>query len=233
MGQYSDYKTTLKSIPMAFQLSSIYHLAEHVISTVKHFLFELMFLLFMLVGLGLQSVAQTSESPVNVPPNLKNFILKGYEVLDITKGDLNRDAYPDAIMVLFKKGERETSNVIDHPEKRPLLILIGQANKTYKMAARSDNAVYCVDCGGQMGDPFTGITIKNGYFSVEHYGGSGWRWTRIITFKYSPSEKTWFLHKDGGEHFHATSREEVKTPVKTVKDFGKVPFNKFDIYKDK
>lgn len=218
---------------MSFRLPSINRLLEHVISTVKRFLVELLFLLLMLTGFGLQSVAQTPESSVNVPSNLKNFILKGYEVLDITKGDLNRDAYPDAIMVLFKKGERETSDVIDHPEKRPLLILIGQANKSYKLATRSDNAVYCVDCGGQMGDPFTGITIKNGYFSVEHYGGSGWRWTRIITFKYSPTDKNWFLHKDGGEHFHATSREEVITPVKTVKDFGKVPFNKFDIYKDK
>ena len=160
---------------MAFRLPSINRLLEHVVSTVKRFLVELLFLLLMLTGFGLQSVAQTPESSVSVPSNLKNFILKGYEVLDITKGDLNRDAYPDAIMVLFKKGERETSDVIEHPEKRPLLILIGQANKSYKLAARSDNAVYCVDCGGQMGDPFTGITIKNGYFSVEHYGGSGWR----------------------------------------------------------
>ncbi|WP_345953957.1 hypothetical protein [Mucilaginibacter sp. PAMB04168] len=154
-------------------------------------------------------------------------------MLDITKGDLNRDTYPDAIMILCKKDERETSDVINHPEKRPLLVLLGEANKTYKLAARSNNAVYCVDCGGQMGDPFTGVTIKNGYFSVEHYGGSGWRWTRIITFKYATAEKNWFLYKDGGERFHATSREEVKTPVKTVKDFGKVPFIKFDIYKEK
>jgi hypothetical protein len=191
------------------------------------------FSLLLLIGLSTRGFAQTPKLSVDVPANLKNFIPKGYEALDLTKGDLNPDTYPDAILVLYKKGEEKTSDVIDHPEKRPLLVLIGQANKTYKLAARSDNAVYCVDCGGQMGDPFTGVTIKNGYFSVEHYGGSGWRWTRIITFKYSPTEKYWFLHKDGGERFHAISHEEVKTPVKTVKNFGKVPFNKFDIYKDK
>ena len=81
-------------------------------------------------------------------------------------------------------------------------------------------------------DPKQGVTIKNGYFSVEHYGGSGWRWTRIVTFKYSPADKNWFLHKDGGERFNAISKEEVKTTVKTVKNFGKVPFQKFDIYKE-
>ncbi|MCZ4224824.1 hypothetical protein [Pedobacter rhodius] len=185
----------------------------------------------LLTVLGLQSVAQTPKLSVDVPANLKNFIPKDYDVLDLTRGDLNRDAYPDAIMVLYKKGEEKTSDVISHPEKRPLLLLIGQADKTYKLATQNDNAVYCVDCGGQMGDPFTGITIKNGYFSVEHYGGSGWRWTRIITFKYAAQEKNWFLYKDGGEHFHAISHEEVKTDVKTVKNFGKVPFVKFDIYK--
>ncbi|WP_211166234.1 hypothetical protein [Mucilaginibacter robiniae] len=183
--------------------------------------------------MSLQSLGQPPKEAVAVPANLKSFIPKGYEALDLTQGNLNRDAYPDAVLVLYKVGEEKSSNVISHPEKRPLLVLVGQANKTYQLAARSNNAVYCVDCGGQMGDPFTGITIKNGYFSVEHYGGSGWRWTRIVTFKYNTAEKSWYLFKDGGERFHAISHEQGKTEIKTVKDFGKVPFERFDIYKDK
>ncbi|WP_051666539.1 hypothetical protein [Pedobacter sp. R20-19] len=173
-----------------------------------------------------------TDDHVQVPTALKKYIPKGFDALEMAKGDLNRDAYADIILVLKKRGEEKTSDVINHPEKRPLLILLGQADKTYKLAARSDNSVYCVDCGGMMGDPFTGITIKNGYFSVEHYGGSGQRWTRIVTFKYLPAEKNWFLFKDGGERFHATAPEEVKTEVKTVKNFGKIPFQKFDIYKE-
>jgi hypothetical protein len=188
------------------------------------------YLLLLLVVISLPSTAQTPKLDVSVPVNVKSFIPKGYVALDLTKGDLNRDAYTDAILVLYKQGEEKSSDVIKHPEKRPLLVLLGQPNNIFKLATRSDNAVYCVDCGGQMGDPFTGITIKNGYFSVEHYGGSGWRWTRIITFKYAPAEKKWFLYKDGGERFHAITHEEVKTPVKTAKNFGKVPFEKFDIY---
>jgi len=185
-----------------------------------------------LAGVATPGMAQPSGMPVKVPAVLKPFVLKGYEVLDLTTGDLNRDKYPDAIMILYKKGEEKTSDVIDHPEKRPLLVLLGNAGKSYTLAARSDNAVYCVDCGGQMGDPFTGVTVKNGYFSVEHYGGSGWRWTRIVTFKYQPEAKNWFLFKDGGERFHATDPEKVKTELKTAKNFGKVPFSHFDIYKE-
>lgn len=44
-------------------------------------------------------------------------------------------------------------------------------------------------------NPYSGLTIKNGYFSVEHYAGSAWRWTRIPTFKYSKAENDWFYIK--------------------------------------
>lgn len=168
----------------------------------------------------------------NLSPSLAQFVPDGYTPLDTTSGDLNLDQYPDMIMVLKKNGEDTTSDVVEHPEKRPLLILTGQAGNTYRLAARNDNAVYCIDCGGTMGDPFTEVVIRKGYFSIEHYGGSGWRWTRTITFKYSPADNYWYLHKDGGDSFHAAEPEKVTTKVKTTKDFGKVPFDRFDIYKE-
>lgn len=168
----------------------------------------------------------------NLPPALSQFIPQGYAILDTANGDLNLDQYPDVIMILKKNGEDSTSDVVNHPEKRPLLILTGQADKSYKLAARSDNAVYCVNCGGSMGDPYQDVVINKGYFSIEHYGGSSWRWTRTITFKYSPSDNYWYLHKDGGDSFNASDPDKVKTTVKTTKNFGKVPFYKFDIYKE-
>lgn len=196
---------------------------------------KLLFTLTALTHLFIVSFSDSihQEDEVVVPAAIKKYIPAGFEALNVTKGDLNRDAYADIILVLKKKGEEKTSDVNDHPEKRPLLILLGQADKSFKLAAKSSNAVYCVDCGGMMGDPFTGISIKNGYFSVEHYGGSGHRWTRIVTFKYAPQEKNWFLFKDGGERFHVSAPEEVKEEVKTAKDFGKVAFQTFDIYKEK
>jgi len=174
---------------------------------------------------------QTNDVPV--PAALKKFVPKGYQVLNITKGDLNLDAYPDVIMVLKKISEEETTNDVDHPEKRPLLILTGQPDKSYRLAARSENTVYCFKCGGIMGDPFSDITIKKGYFTVEHFGGSAWRWTRFVTYKYSSADKNWYLHKDGHESYHATEPEKGKTTTYTIKDFGKVPFTQFDIYKEK
>jgi hypothetical protein len=168
----------------------------------------------------------------DLPPTLTQFVPPGYTALDTTSGDLNLDDYRDMIMVLKKNGEDTSSDVSEHPEKRPLLILTGQADNTYKLAGRNDNTVYCIDCGGIMGDPFMDIVIKNGYFSVEHYGGSAWRWARTITYRYSPADNYWFLHKDGHESFHASIPDKVETKIRTTKDFGKVPFDEFDIYKD-
>ena len=181
---------------------------------------------------GLKNIDSTKTAE-RLKTYLLTFVPKDYSILDTATGNLNLDEYPDMILVLKKNGEEKTSDVVDHPEKRPLLILVGQPDGTFKLVARNDNTVYCVDCGGMMGDPYQGITIKNGYFSVEHYGGSAWRWTRIITYKYSKAENYWFLHKDGSDSFHATEPEKVESEILTTKNFGKVPFDKFDIYKEK
>jgi hypothetical protein len=167
-----------------------------------------------------------------VPAAIRRALPAGYTVLDAAQGDLNRDARPDWLVVLHRPNEAKTSDVIDHPTKRPLLVFVGGAGGTYTLAARSDNAVYCVDCGGMMGDPFMHLTIKKGYFTVEHYGGSAQRWTRFVTFKYDPAARTWLLHRDGSEQFDATDPEHSTTTATTTKNFGRVPLARFDIYKE-
>lgn len=165
-----------------------------------------------------------------LPRSIAAVIPAGYSVLDTTAGDLNQDAYPDMVVVLKKDGEESAETDVDNPVKRPLLVMTGGADGSYSLVARNDNTVYCATCGGMMGDPYTGVTISKGYFSVEHYGGSSWRWSRIVTYKYSPADKTWLLHKDGGESFNTNEPEKVTEKVRSVKDFGRVPFEAFDIY---
>jgi hypothetical protein len=163
-----------------------------------------------------------------LPQSAHDLIPENYGLLNATYGDLNRDSINDLVMVLYRKGEEDSSGEV----KRPLLLLVGQPDSTYKLVAKSEKAVYCKNCGGMMGDPFQRIAIKNGYFSVEHYGGSAWRWTRTITFKYNAEENKWYLHKDGSESFHAADPEKVTSKILTMKDFGKVAFEDFDVYKE-
>ena len=121
-----------------------------------------------------------------------------------------------------------------------MLLFLGQPDQTYKLVHRNDNAVYCFDCGGVFGDPFTGVTIKNGYFSIEHGIAGGQHWEQVITFKYDKLKKDWFLYKD---HFVSYKFNESDDPnaealvldvdkMRTKKDFGIIPFGKFDVYKE-
>jgi len=158
------------------------------------------------------------------------FIPQGFTILSATSGDLNRDKYEDMILVVERKGEM---GEFVQEEDRALLILLGQADGNYKLAARNDKVVYNSYEGGSLGDAFQKIVIKNGYFSVENMGGSREMWTRIITFKYSENDKDWFLHKDGGDIIDRLEPDNMKTEVKTTKDFGeKVSFKDFDRNKD-
>ena len=168
----------------------------------------------------------------NLPNELLEFVPKDFSVLDTISGDLNLDEINDYILVLKKNGEDSLSNVIDNPEKRPLLILLRDKDNKLKLVRRNNNTVYCIDCGGMMGDPYMGTTIKNGSFSVEHHGGNSWRWTRIITYKFSKQDNEWFLDKDASESFHASEPEKVENKIRTTKDFGKIKFEEFDIYKE-
>lgn len=178
-----------------------------------------------------EAVKSTAEEATSKDVN--SFIPQGYTLLDSTSGNLNLDAFPDMVLVLKSEEEDKTIGPDSATILRPLLILEGQANGNYQLAAQNNNSVFCHNCGGAMGDPYQGITIKDGYFSVEHMGGSALRWTRIITYKYSPAEKYWLLHQDGSEHFHSSTPEESTLLTTTTKDFGKVRFEDFDIYQEK
>ena len=209
-------------------------------SKIKKLKSKILIIFLLIIASCNQDINQvnTSESKTlnkkgKTAKNLSDFVPENYSILDTTSGDLNLDGINDFIVVLKKNGEDTLSDVIDNPERRPLLILLRDQNNKFTLTRRNNNTVYCFDCGGVMGDPFMGIIIKNGYFSVEHYGGSSWRWTRIITYKYSKQDKEWFLHKDGSESFHASEPQKVETKIKTTKDFGQIKFEEFDIYDDK
>jgi hypothetical protein len=81
-----------------------------------------------------------------------------------------------------------------------------------------------------MGDPFAGVTVAKNTFTVNHYGGSAWRWSADYKFNYSRIDKTWQLVRIEKTSFHAsdpkkTLNRKVMTPLK---HFGKVDIADFD-----
>ena len=76
--------------------------------------------------LSLASPTQAPRDPApKLPAAIRRALPAGYAVLAAAPGDLNRDAVPDWLVVLHRPDEAKTSDVIDHPTKRPLLVFVG------------------------------------------------------------------------------------------------------------
>jgi hypothetical protein len=88
----------------------------------------------------------------------------------------------------------------------------------------------CSRCGGVWGDPFEGVTAESGRFTVEHYGGSAWRWRVDFTFAYSRRDRAWQLVRVHQLNYHTsdpeatTKRRELRPP----RDYGKIDLRAFD-----
>ena len=159
------------------------------------------------------------------------FIPKNYFVLQSAEGDLNIDGINDVVLVLAKNGE-DSLSTMDHPIKRKFLLLVGSSDKTYELAFQNDNVVYYYNYDPNFKDAFTDVTVNKGSFIVNHYGGFSERWSRASTFSYNTTAKKWYLTKDENSTFEATDIDNTtKSKVLTEKNFGKISFEKFDVYK--
>src|SRR5215831_288286 len=168
--------------------------------------------------------AQELKIPAEVAP----FIDSGAKAIALEKSDLNGDGRDDFILVLEK--ENPAKNSEDFPiNQRPLLILLRGADGKLTAAKRNEKIVMCSQCGGVFGDPFEGVIAGPGTFSVEHYGGSSWRWKYSYKFNYSRIDKTWELVRVEEVNYHTSNPDKATTRIYTPpKDFGKIDIADFD-----
>ena len=185
---------------------------------------SLSFFLSVQFFIGLASAGQQNID------DLLTFLPTNFKVFDQYDADLNQDGFKDKILVLINNSEETTPAGEDAPH-RSLVILFGKKNGFTKVVD-TDKVVYCKTCGGMMGDPFVRIAVKPPFFTVEHYGGSAWRWKEYLTFKYSKKSSTFIFHKKSHQFFHAASPNKVQTKIQTQKNFGAVKIQDFDIYKE-
>ena len=136
---------------------------------------------------------------------------------------MNKDGIIDKILILKSELEQGGYDTL----RRPVIILLRNKNGELRKAFENNYIVLNGDDGGIHGDPYHGITIKNGFFSIEHFGGSGWRWNYVITFKYDAQLKNWKLHQIGNETWHISKPEEFESHITTSKEFGTVLFKDY------
>lgn len=174
-------------------------------------------------------VTNAQTEAIKIPAEVQPFIENGSKAIALESADLNRDNLKDYILVLERENPTQKDEY-DYPKnQRPLLILTRDKNTKLSEAKRNENIVMCSECGGMMGDPFMGVTVGKNTFTVNHYGGSAWRWGLSYKFNYSRIDKTWQLVRFEREDFHAADQTKtMKRKIKLPKDFGKVDIAAFD-----
>jgi hypothetical protein len=174
---------------------------------------------------------QAQTETVKVPDEVKPFIEQQAIPISLESADLNGDGLKDYILVLERENPSLKDDETDFPKnQRPLLILIRSTDNKLTEAKRNELIVMCSECGGVMGDPFMGVKVARNTFTVNHYGGSAWRWSVDYKFNYSRIDKTWQLVRIENTSFHAsdvnkTFNRKIMTPPK---HFGKVDIADFD-----
>lgn len=163
-----------------------------------------------------------------MPAELRRFVEPGSRALFVGTADLNGDGRKDYVLVLEKQKKRDSDPDIEG--QRPFLIVIRQADGSLKVQKRSDRLVFCSTCGGMMGDPLQSIEVLPGAFTVNHYGGSAWRWSNLYRFGYSRRDDSWQLIRVEETSFHAgdpdhTTKTKLLTPPR---DYGKIDIAEFD-----
>ena len=86
-----------------------------------------------------------------------------------------------------------------------------------------------------MGDPYVGTEILKGKFTIFHYGGSNWRWTKNLTFVFLKENENIYLESIEESSFNVLEADSEKiddyieknTKKLTSKDFGKVKFSDY------
>ena len=157
------------------------------------------------------------------PETVMDFTPEGYVLFKTFKGDLNKDEHEDMVAVF----DAVDSN--DEMLNRAVMLLAANADGKLTMAALNKDGAYCSECGGVMGDPFVEVVIKDGYFTIEHLGGSRHMWTDDPTFKYNAEKNAWFLHRHSKQVVDRMDPEgeESEQTMLTTKDFGEVNFEDF------
>lgn len=155
--------------------------------------------------------------------DVHELVPEGYTLFKTFKGDLNKDEYEDMVLVM---------NAIDTNDEmlnRGVMLVTTDKDGNMSRVAFNKAAAYCPDCGGAMGDPFVDVVIKDGYFTIEHMGGSREMWTDDPTFKYSADKNAWFLHRRSKQVVDRLDPEGEGSSqtMLTTKDFGEVRFEDF------
>ncbi len=116
--------------------------------------------------------------------DLQSLLPAQWKVIEEAEGDLNKDGKADLAAIIEYTGKPAQ----DSAPPRTIFIALRNAENEYILSAQADRAILLANDGGMMGDPLAGLSINRGSFIVSYYGGSNWRWTEALRFRFQNNE---------------------------------------------
>lgn len=168
------------------------------------------------------------NAEVTTSENYEMFIPDGYDLLAKEEGDINNDGISDMVMVVKSQQEKADEMPADDVTGRILILLTKDAKGLYSRAGENTTVILAKNEGGVgSSDPFEGITISPGKFSVMQMGGAAERWSEEVVFTFDKAANAWFLTERNMGTFSAMHPENETMKKQTSKDFGKINFVDF------
>lgn len=176
-----------------------------------------------------EPLTQSTDSPAGVKDGWLGFLPTGHVVQDTLAADLNNDGHTDMLLLVAKEDEAQRLEAGEEEVPRQLFILVHDPHEGWMLGGHSYYAVLQANMSGAFGaDPYQGLSTNHqGSFSIEHYGGSSWRWSHTTTFTYSAPDHAWILASERNESYHTGNPEATTVSLKTAKDFGKILFDDY------
>jgi|GEM_PF-3485571 hypothetical protein len=175
-------------------------------------------LLSLLMTPALSSAMMADDpdrSEVPMPEAASKLLPDNGETLTSATADLNGDGTKDFLVAFeYLDGTRA-------------LFIIVREGKKYRVASTSTRAILCKTCGGVYGEPFQGIQAGLKRFSIDHFGGSNFKWANNAVFGYSRRDRKWQLVDFTDTQYDLENNVETKQ-FKPA-DFGLINLEEYDI----
>jgi hypothetical protein len=136
-------------------------------------------LLLLLLPIFTNAQMLDAEVQKNCEKKFANFLPKKHTIIDTCMGDFNKDGKADIVLVTEEKNK---------PDNNRTLIILKNTGSSYNQVVKTSKAILCAGCGGIFGDPFADINLVGNVLTINHYGGSSWRWSNTYTFRFQKNE---------------------------------------------
>ena len=135
----------------------------------------------------------------------KRFVPPGHKLVRSAWGNLDGDGIKDLVLVYESPKD-------ENP--RWLKVIFDPMSKNQKALPPFKGIVMCGTCGGPMGDPFDGLTVKGNRIEISHYGGTAQRWFDTVTLLCR--QRNCIVARGSFGSFDATTNQGTQTTIDFV-----------------